>query len=100
MTTKKELLKEKLTNFTEYTKKILGAEHKCVEKLSALKNNYDEFLNLLLTLNYFADKDGNIADERIKYGVATLGIEYEKLNTEVKEKIKKYLRCFLIILRT
>ncbi len=97
MTTKKEFLLEKLGNLIKYVRdKVPESEMKLVH----YSNNYEDFLKLLIGMNIFADKNCDIHENNLSAGLKIANIEFEKLDNDVKEKLKKYLKCFITILRS
>lgn len=98
MTTKEQLLKEKLENFIEFILDEegfdLGEDHPYVKVLYECQKDYTKFLNMILQLSKAADSKGEIQDI-----IINMIVSMEGKNKEVIIKLKRYLKCFILILR-
>jgi len=100
MTTKKIFLTQKLDNFILFVCDILGNDHQCVKRLKELAYDYNKFLLFISHLSTIADKDGYIEHNKITHFLKSFDVNLDEFNDEQQQKFKKYLRCFIIVLRS
>lgn len=101
MASKLEFLSTKLTNFqlflTDPNGLNLPVENDYVKTLTLYKYDMPLFIKILTNIQVMADTQGLLPDSLLSQYIK--GVDYDKLEIEKKEKIKKYLQCFIQTIR-
>jgi hypothetical protein len=97
-------LKQKIENFSNFIKEVIGVDNKIYIDLQKYKNNLEEFMRLIITLSVYAKKDkDNIFFEKdavFKF-LETNNIDAQNtklLDKDNFDKLNRYLNMFVNVL--
>jgi hypothetical protein len=91
-----EFLKVKFENFLKWVATVIGAEHKFYKEMKLRSEHPEAFHNYLTMLDKWAGTDNNIEPSMLTFFLGANGLD---LTVKQKEKLGKYLRCFVTVYR-
>lgn len=102
MVNKKEFLLDKLNNLINWLKAEveLKDDSTIIIKLKAFSDDYNSFLQFLLKINSACDSTGSIADNILSTQLNDFKIDYDSYSQPIKDKFKRFIKCFCLALRT
>jgi len=102
MTTKEKLLQEKLGNFIKFLQDEEGPEfpdeHNYIKLLKSMQTNSALMMHLLLELNKLCDVNGELPNGTLNFYATNIGMG--NVDEGLKTKFKRYIQCFIKILRS
>lgn len=105
MNTKESLIKSKLINFTKFLQDIpenggvnLSDNSIVIITMKKYIDNPLLAIEQLLPFTHMAKPDGSVDETYIRLYLQ--GINFDIMDEKVKEKINRYIKCFVLILRS
>jgi len=94
---KRDFINKKITSLIKWIEedKILPKTHNFVIELKSFLYNPEAMIKFMIALSAYADEKGNIADNYLKIFFSAYKIDFDKLEKEVVDKLKRYIACFV-----
>ena len=94
---RRDFIISKLNNLISWIEKdkIVSKDNPLLVELKSRSTNFDNVLQFISYISKFADKEGNIADNKIEELLSKFKMSIKDFKEDHIDKLKKYLKCFI-----